>query len=346
MTSSPADLGQTIRHDLSPSVPVDASQEILSEPSFRPLVPRPVAAPALRPAPDAVAAAQVGRRRQIRRGWPAWLLLLGCSALTGATLKALYLAYDGERSAIHRAADEVTTLVVAALGEATQAGLRLRASRTAVVVPILGAASAAGDEPADERSVALEPAVLVTSQADRAPPPALAPSDAAQRAEDLAMTTAATSGTTQPEPRPLPLATAPPAAEPAAAPVPPADPVVERPPVAPASPVAPSVERPPVERPPVVRMDPAEAARLKSRGDELLRRHDVVAARLFFTRAADGGDAASALAVGKTFDPAFLRRLGAVGINDDRAQAAAWYGRARDLGNEEADLLLRSLPPG
>jgi TPR repeat protein len=114
-------------------------------------------------------------------------------------------------------------------------------------------------------------------------------------------------------------------------------------------PLPPVLERPAAAaapRPPAVRMDPAETARLRARGDELLRPHDVAAARLFFMRAADGGDAASAVAAGKTFDPAFLRRTGAIGLNGDLGQAAFWYARARDLGNEEAAGLLRSLPPG
>jgi len=148
--------------------------------------------------------------------------------------------------------------------------------------------------------------------------------------------TAPTSGATEPEPYLPPAPSAEPPAALAAAPVPSAAPAPSAEP--PAAPV--------VERPPVVRMDPSEASRLKARGDELLRRRDVVAARLFFLRAADGGDAASAVEVGKTFDPAFLRRMGAIGIAGDRAQAAFWYARARDLGDQEADLLLRSLPPG
>jgi hypothetical protein len=133
------------------------------------------------------------------------------------------------------------------------------------------------------------------------------------------------SGATEPEPRQPPPTSEPPPA-PAATPIPPAAPVVER--------------------PPIVRMDPSEASRLKARGDELLRRHDIVAARLFFLRAAEGGDAASAVAVGKTFDPVFLARMGAIGIAGDKAKAAFWYSRARELGDGEADLLLRGLPPG
>jgi hypothetical protein len=119
----------------------------------------------------------------------------------------------------------------------------------------------------------------------------------------------------------------------------------EPPPVAEISP-APVVERPPAVEPPARKMDPAEVAILRDRGNELLRRHDIGAARLFFIRAADGGDAASAVGVAKTFDPAFLRGIGAVGFNGDRGEAAYWYGRARDLGDEKAAALLRSLPPG
>jgi hypothetical protein len=128
-------------------------------------------------------------------------------------------------------------------------------------------------------------------------------------------------------------------------------PVVERPPVV-QLPVVQlpvvesSVVQPPEPHPPAVRMDPSEAARLRARGDELLGRRDIIAARLFFTRAAEGGDAASALALGKTFDPAFLRSMGAIGLSGDVSRAAFWYARARDLGNTEANLLLLRLTPG
>jgi outer membrane biosynthesis protein TonB len=128
--------------------------------------------------------------------------------------------------------------------------------------------------------------------------------------------------------------------------IPPPPPAAPPPQDDPAPPPPRPISQPaPPDAPPAPRMDPAEASRLRARGDEFLRRHDVSAARLFFVRAADGGDAASAAAVGKTFDPAFLRRIGAVGVNGDRAQAAVWYARARDLGDEEAVVLLRNLPP-
>ena len=52
------------------------------------------------------------------------------------------------------------------------------------------------------------------------------------------------------------------------------------------------------------------------------------------------------IAVGKSLDPAFLRRLGVVGFTGDRTQAALWYSRASALGDPDAAALLRSLPPG
>jgi hypothetical protein len=345
MTNSPADqdldLDLTARRDLSPSRPVDAPAQILGEPSFRPLGTRRVVPRAIPPLQALAAASVARRRRKIPRNWPAWLLLLGSSAFMGAALKAVYLAYDGDRSVIHRAAAEVKTLVFAVLDGAPPAERRLRASATAVIVPVVGIVGASGDEPAQPSSAEIEAAVVVSPSADAEPRLAPAPSDEPQRQDDGAVATAPTSGATEPEPYLPPAPSAEPPAALAAAPVPS---VALAPSAEP--PAAPPPAAPVVERPPVVRMDPSEASRLKARGDELLRRRDVVAARLFFLRAADGGDAASAVAVGKTFDPAFLRRMGAIGIAGDRAQAAFWYARARDLGDQEADLLLRSLPPG
>lgn len=79
-----------------------------------------------------------------------------------------------------------------------------------------------------------------------------------------------------------------------------------------------------------------EIAFLVRRGQELVGTGDFASARLLFRRAAEGGDANAALQLGATYDPAFLRQLGAVGAAPDPAQARAWYRRAADLGSAEA----------
>jgi hypothetical protein len=129
--------------------------------------------------------------------------------------------------------------------------------------------------------------------------------------------------------------------------VPPPEPSAPRPDAPAISPLSPLVAAPPpVATPPVVRIDPAVAASLRDRGNELMRSRDIGAARLVFLRAAEAGDVESMVAVGKSLDPAFLRRLGVVGFTGDRAQAALWYGRASALGDTDAAARLRTLPPG
>jgi TPR repeat protein len=53
-------------------------------------------------------------------------------------------------------------------------------------------------------------------------------------------------------------------------------------------------------------------------------------------RAALAGSAEAALELGKTYDPLFLRQLGAKGVDADMNSAGKWYERARELGSREA----------
>jgi TPR repeat protein len=84
-------------------------------------------------------------------------------------------------------------------------------------------------------------------------------------------------------------------------------------------------------------------AALLSRGDDFLRAGDIVSARLFYERAADGGDGGAALRLGATFDPGILSQTGARGALSDRTQASSWYRRALDLGNTAAHDYLKNL---
>jgi hypothetical protein len=87
----------------------------------------------------------------------------------------------------------------------------------------------------------------------------------------------------------------------------------------------------------------AELAALLARGDVLFSKGDLLAARLFYERAADGGDGQAALKLGETFDPVFLDQAHLRGARGDWSMALAWYRRARDLGVAEAEILLKSL---
>jgi TPR repeat protein len=78
-------------------------------------------------------------------------------------------------------------------------------------------------------------------------------------------------------------------------------------------------------------------------GEEFITVGDVVTARIVFQRAAEAGDANAALAVGATYDPTVLAKLGAVGISGDTAQARSWYEKAERLGSPEARRRLGAL---
>lgn len=80
-----------------------------------------------------------------------------------------------------------------------------------------------------------------------------------------------------------------------------------------------------------------------ARGDERLKSGDVFAARLFYEKAADAGNAHGALMVGATFDPTFLASVGVYGLGGDEKAALAWYRRASDLGDPEAAKLETNL---
>jgi Peptidase C39 family len=94
---------------------------------------------------------------------------------------------------------------------------------------------------------------------------------------------------------------------------------------------------------PETRLSAADTAALLARGDVLFSKGDVVAARLFYERAADAGEGQAALRLGETFDPVFLDRARLRGARGDLSTALSWYRRARDLGVAEAEILLKSL---
>jgi TPR repeat protein len=79
------------------------------------------------------------------------------------------------------------------------------------------------------------------------------------------------------------------------------------------------------------------------RGDRLLAVGEIVAARGFFERAADAGDADAACGAGTSYDPLFLKRLGVRGVAADPAKAVAWYRKAAAAGSAQAPALLERL---
>jgi TPR repeat protein len=105
--------------------------------------------------------------------------------------------------------------------------------------------------------------------------------------------------------------------------------------------------RPPDAPPPDAPLPSPEAReralRLVKKGDEQLAEGAIAQARLLYERAAEAGSALGAMALAATYDPAELRRLGALGLKADREAARRWYERARQLGAAEAEQRLRRL---
>jgi len=90
-------------------------------------------------------------------------------------------------------------------------------------------------------------------------------------------------------------------------------------------------------------LDADEIAMLLKRGKDALSTGDLAAARLLLRRAAEAGSADAAMALGATFDPLVLRRLGAIGATPDAAQARKWYEKAVALGSTAASQPLAQL---
>ncbi len=172
-------------------------------------------------------------------------------------------------------------------------------------------------------AVAASPAEASPSQiavAVRAAPAAIAPP------QEQAVLAAPPKAADEPQPGPM----APPAV-PAA---------VEAPPVGGAP--APSAA------PPVDTASAAETAVMVRRASELLTAGDVVSARRFFERAARAGDPAAECGLAKSYDPLYLRQIGARGPAGDAAVAIDWYRRAAAAGSVEAIARLerlRATPP-
>src|SRR6185437_376259 len=87
---------------------------------------------------------------------------------------------------------------------------------------------------------------------------------------------------------------------------------------------------PPLPAPPIAKaVIPSPAAALfLQRGDELMAQGDIVPARHFFERAAEGGVAGAAIRLAKSYDPIYLRRAGVRGVAGDTAKATQWYEKA------------------
>jgi hypothetical protein len=91
--------------------------------------------------------------------------------------------------------------------------------------------------------------------------------------------------------------------------------------------------------------DHSEIVNLLARGRAYLSDGDVALARVFLRRAAERHDPQAALALGGTYDPAELKRIGIPNFQAqaDPAKAGEWYRRAADLGSADASSRLGEL---
>ena len=90
-------------------------------------------------------------------------------------------------------------------------------------------------------------------------------------------------------------------------------------------------------------LDPEEIKLLTSQGEQLAATGDLVTARILFQRAAEVGDATAAMALGATYDPNVLAKLGVAGMAADVEKARSWYRKAQSQGSAEATRRLRAL---
>jgi TPR repeat protein len=79
------------------------------------------------------------------------------------------------------------------------------------------------------------------------------------------------------------------------------------------------------------------------RAAQMLSNGDVSSARLLFEHVAKKGSGKAALALARTFDPAFFGSINTRGLKPDPAKAKEWYAVAAGLGQDEARSRLGAL---
>lgn len=198
-----------------------------------------------------------------------------------------------------------------------------------------------GPEPARaEPNTAQPPSTQAVAEPPPPPPPKAAPAATAETASVPAAPADARGSAAADQIAALPAAPSSMVAAPSNAP-----PAQPSPAVAPGSavaePLSPTPELSP--RPPRIQLSADEAAALMLQGDKLFALGDIVAARLYFERAAESGNARALFSTGETFDPRVLARIGVRGNTGDEAKAAYWYQRAAALGDGEARRRLQRL---
>jgi hypothetical protein len=90
-------------------------------------------------------------------------------------------------------------------------------------------------------------------------------------------------------------------------------------------------------------LDPDSVKLLMQQGEQFVASGDLVTARLVYRRAAESGNAAAALALGATFDPVVLAKIGVKGMGADIEKARGWYEKAKEFGSPDAPRRLEML---
>jgi hypothetical protein len=261
---------------------------------------------------------------------PIATMVIAYLALVAASGGTIFYLWGGEHTSVTSIAASVQRFRATV---ADAVAMRLPAEGEATAVPPPPSASVAIRETA---TVAAPPAAV---EPPPLPPVAAAPVPAptipAVAAASPAVPPPTIESAVEEEPAAAPLAPvasappSPPAAAPlAAAPVP--------------APVSPAI----LAAPAPSTASPVEIARLLRRGDELVATGDIAAARLFYQRALGEGSSRAATALGKTYDPTFLKQIGVRGGGADAAKAAEWYRRASESGDAEAAARLKALRVG
>jgi hypothetical protein len=98
-----------------------------------------------------------------------------------------------------------------------------------------------------------------------------------------------------------------------------------------------------VAAPPVRRLAADELATLMTRAKAMLAAGDIPPARLLLERAAEAQEAAAALMLAQTYDPAVLGTQDMRNVTPDPARARGWYQRAAQLGSADAQRRLSQL---
>jgi hypothetical protein len=84
---------------------------------------------------------------------------------------------------------------------------------------------------------------------------------------------------------------------------------------------------------------------LLERGRELVRQGGIAAARIIFEELAQKGSAQGALALARSYDPAYIPDPRISAIAPDVKKALTWYRRAEELGSDEARARLAEIAP-